>query len=142
MIGQADNKLKVSGQRGKARNGLRQSAAPFGRKRKDRNSASITVPIVDLDVQTREMLADRVGGAQNFHCISVHGYGESALAALRAENPAVLLMDISLTGMNAIECVRLIKALWPETQLGILTVPGDTGHIFNAVAAGEAVACC
>ncbi len=137
MIGQADKKLNLSGQQGGAKNGLRQSAtAPSGRKSKYKNSAGVTVPIIDLDAQTREMLADWIERAQNFRCLGVQSDGESALAALRAEKPAVVLMDISLPGMNAIECVRLIKTLWPEIQLAILTVSGDTGHIFNALAAG------
>lgn len=137
MIGQTDSKPNVSQQQCQAEAGLTQSAtAPFKRKEKDEDSASITVSIVDADAPTRETLADWIKHAHGFRCVGMHGSGESALAALPAEKPAIVLMDINLPGMNGIECVRLLKALLPETQFIILTVYGDSDHIFNALAAG------
>ena len=137
MIGQTDNKPNLSRQQSQAGDGLPQSGtAPFEQKENAEDSASITVSIVDDDAPTRKMLADWIGRARGFRCVGVHGSGESALAALPAEKPAVVLMDINLPGMNGIECARLLKALLPETQFVILTVYGDSDYIFNALAAG------
>jgi DNA-binding NarL/FixJ family response regulator len=50
--------------------------------------------------------------------------------------PNVALMDINLTGLNGVECVRRLKPLAPGTQIIMLTVYQNTEHIFNALAAG------
>ena len=58
------------------------------------------------------------------------------MAALPAEKPAVVLMDINLPGMSGIECVRQLKPMLPNTQFVMLTVYEDADHIFNALAIG------
>jgi DNA-binding NarL/FixJ family response regulator len=45
-------------------------------------------------------------------------------------------MDISLPDMLGIECVRQLKPQLPRTQFVMVTVYGDTEHIFDALAAG------
>jgi DNA-binding NarL/FixJ family response regulator len=100
------------------------------------NSVSINVSIVEDDAPAREILSEWIGGTKEFHCLSLHGNAESALAKLPAEKPGVVLMDINLPGMSGIECVRRLKPLLPETQFVMLTVYEDADHIFNALAAG------
>lgn len=68
--------------------------------------------------------------------MSEHGSAESALAALPAAKPEVVLMDINLPGLNGIECVRQLKPLLPDTQFLMLTVYEDADHIFNALMVG------
>jgi len=68
--------------------------------------------------------------------VSEHGSAESALAALPAAKPEVVLMDINLPGLNGIECVRQLKPLLPDTQFLMLTVYEDADHIFNALMVG------
>jgi DNA-binding NarL/FixJ family response regulator len=97
---------------------------------------SISVSIVEDDAPAREILADWVGRAQGFRCVSQYPNGEMALAKLPDEKPGVVLMDINLPGMNGIECVRQLKRLLPTTQFVMLTVYEDADHIFNALAAG------
>jgi DNA-binding NarL/FixJ family response regulator len=60
---------------------------------------------------------------------------ESALASLPREKPDIVLADISLPGVNGIECVRQLKLQLPQTQFVMLTVYEDADHIFNALAA-------
>src|SRR5215468_10987897 len=100
------------------------------------NIVSITVSIVEDDAPAREILSEWIGGAKEFHCLSLYGNAENALAKLPAEKPAVVLMDINLPGMSGIECVRRLKPLLPETQFVMLTVYEDADHIFDALAAG------
>ncbi len=97
---------------------------------------TISVSIVEDDGEARKVLADWIKRAEGFKYVSDHGSGESALAALPQEKPAVALMDINLPKMNGVECVRRLKALLPETQFVMLTVYEDADHIFNALAAG------
>ncbi|HTQ52787.1 MAG TPA: response regulator transcription factor [Candidatus Acidoferrales bacterium] len=97
---------------------------------------SIVVSIVEDDAPARGILADWVQRAPGFRCAGRYGNGEAALAALPAEKPTVVLMDINLPGMSGIECVRRLKPLLPGTQFVMLTVYEDADHIFNALAAG------
>lgn len=96
----------------------------------------ITVSIVEDDAAVRQILNGWIDTAAGFHCASTFGNAESALAALPAAAPDILLVDINLPQMNGIECVRRLKPLMPETQFLMLTVYADTEHIFNALAAG------
>jgi DNA-binding NarL/FixJ family response regulator len=98
----------------------------------------ITVSIVEDNEQLRETLARVIGRAEGFRCVSHYGDAESALQALPKDNPAVVLMDINLPGMNGVECVRRLKQAAPGIQAVMLTVYEDTDNIFNALAAGAA----
>jgi DNA-binding NarL/FixJ family response regulator len=96
----------------------------------------ITVSIVEDNDQLRATLARVISRAEGFQCLGQYGSAEAALAALPAEKPNVVLMDINLPGMNGVECVRQLKQIAPQTQAVMLTVYEDTDNIFNALAAG------
>lgn len=97
---------------------------------------SISVSIIEDDSQARKILCDWIRRGDGFRFVSDHASAESAIAALPAEKPAVVLTDINLPGMNGIECVRKMKPLLPEAQFVMLTVYEDADHIFHALAAG------
>lgn len=97
---------------------------------------SIIVSVVEDDSTARGMLGNWIRHAPGFHCVGLHASGEAALATLPAEKPTVVLMDINLSGMTGIECVRRLKPLLLETQFVMLTVYEDADHIFNALLAG------
>lgn len=97
---------------------------------------SISVSIVEDDQEVRSSLAQLINSSQGYLCASEHASGEEALTRLPRVKPNVTLMDINLTGINGVECVRRLKPLVPETQIIMLTVYQNTEHIFNALAAG------
>jgi DNA-binding NarL/FixJ family response regulator len=96
----------------------------------------IAVSIIEDDAQAREILSDWIRGADGFRLVSEHGSGESAVANLPQEKPAVVLTDINLPRMNGIEAVHRLKTVLPDTQFVMLTVYEDANHIFDALAAG------
>ena len=100
------------------------------------SSMTITVSIVEDDVRVRGALARLIDRSDGFRCVSQHPSAENALEELPRVEPAVVLMDINLPGMNGVECVRRLKALLPATQIVMLTVYEDTDLIFAALAAG------
>ena len=95
-----------------------------------------TVSIVDDEKDLCQSIATFVNGAAGFRCVSIYHNGEAALEHLPTEQPDVVLMDIHLTGMSGIECVRRLKAVVPTMQIVMLTVYEDTEQIFKAIAAG------
>lgn len=97
---------------------------------------TISVSIVEDDLKVRESLARLIDSTNGYRCVSQHASGEDALREIPKINPQVTLMDINLTGINGVECVRRLKPLLPRTQIIMLTVYQNTEHIFNALAAG------
>jgi DNA-binding NarL/FixJ family response regulator len=96
----------------------------------------IEVSIVEDDAEARELLVGWLNATPGFRCVSSHGDGLSALEALPAVRPEIVLMDINLPGMKGIECVRRLKPAMPDTQFLMLTVYSDTNSIFQALEAG------
>jgi len=96
----------------------------------------ITVSIVDDENSLCQSIALFVNGSPGFRCVNTFPSGEAALERLPAQWPDVILMDIHLTGISGIECVRRLKALRPEVQIVMLTVYEDSEQIFAALEAG------
>jgi len=96
----------------------------------------ISVSIVDDEKKLCKSIATFLNGSPGFRCVSIYGSAEAALPQLPADRPDVVLMDINMTGMDGIECVRRLKTLAPELQILMLTVYEDTEQIFEALAAG------
>ncbi len=84
----------------------------------------------------RESLARLINSSAGYRCVSEHASGETALQEIPRIKPNVTLMDINLTGISGVECVRRLKPLLPAMQIIMLTVYQNTEHIFNALAAG------
>jgi DNA-binding NarL/FixJ family response regulator len=96
----------------------------------------ISVSVVDDESSLRQSIALFVNGSPGFCCLSAFPSGEEALVHLPTQWPDVILMDIHLTGMSGIECVRRLKAMKPEVQIVMLTVYEDPEQIFAALEAG------
>jgi DNA-binding NarL/FixJ family response regulator len=77
-----------------------------------------------------------INGSFGLECRYVYPDAESALPALPLLDMDVVLMDITLPGMNGIECIHLLKEQMPKTQFLICSVNDDDDNIFNALQAG------
>jgi len=97
---------------------------------------SIRVSIVEDDDPVREGLTSLVDGAAGFRCVGAHRNAETALTMVPPEKADVVLMDIHLTRMNGIECVRQLKAMNPQQLIVMLTAYEDDDLIFQALKAG------
>lgn len=97
---------------------------------------NLRVSIVDDDEPISRILGDLVRETKNLEFVSAYLDTESALENLPRERPDVVLMDINVPRLNGIECVRRLKPDLPDTQFLMLTVYGDSDHIFAALAAG------
>ncbi len=96
----------------------------------------LAVAIVEDNPDVRQGLLALLNGTLGFQCVGAWPDGETALANLRAKNPAVVLMDINLPGIDGIECVRRVRASAPQIQILMLTIQEDEERIFEALKAG------
>lgn len=61
---------------------------------------------------------------------------EEGIATLENIHPDVLLLDISLPGMNGLSAIPIINDLQPDLNILILTVHEDTDTVFSALRNG------
>lgn len=96
----------------------------------------IKVGIVEDNRDLRASLQGLIGGARGCSLVGAFGTAEEALAALPAQTPDVVLMDVHLPRRSGIECTRRLKDVAPGTQVLILTVYEDNETIVEALKAG------
>jgi DNA-binding NarL/FixJ family response regulator len=99
-------------------------------------SKPINVTIVEDDKGTRETLLAVLGCAPTLRCLNAYPNGEEAVRGIPNAVPDVVLMDISLPGMNGIQCVTQLKGLLPKLQILMLTTYEDSKLIFDSLRAG------
>jgi two-component system, cell cycle response regulator DivK len=92
--------------------------------------------LVEDNEMNRDMLSRRLG--RRGYDVTIAVDGEQGVAMARSEAPALILMDMSLPGLDGWEATRQIKAT-PETR-GIpviaLTAHAMSGDREKAIAAG------
>src|SRR5580704_17169619 len=99
---------------------------------------AITITIVEDNDAVRQSMLDILEGAPDCKCVGSLSSGEQALAEIPKLKPQIVLMDISLTGMDGVECVRRLARQTDLPQILMLTVHEDPDAIFNSLAAGAA----
>jgi DNA-binding NarL/FixJ family response regulator len=97
---------------------------------------AIRVAIVEDDPQLRAAFTSLVDHAADLTCVGTYDSGEQAIAALPAEDPHAVLMDIGLPGMTGIECVRRLKQSRPGLQVVMLTSFESPERVFESLQAG------
>jgi DNA-binding NarL/FixJ family response regulator len=96
----------------------------------------IKVAIVEDDEWIRENLAVQISRREGLACGGRYPNAEAAVAEMGRDVPDVVLVDINLPKMNGIECVRKLKALFPQAHFLMLTAYEDSEKIFKSLLAG------
>lgn len=71
--------------------------------------------------------------------ISIVGEGESGFDALRLAadlKPDVVIMDVTMPGMNGVEATRALKSKMPDTAVLTLTIHEGSDYFFQMLQAG------
>ncbi len=97
---------------------------------------TITTAIVEDIRDIREGLTTLINFTEGFTCNGSYRSMEDAIPRIKGNVPNVLLSDIGLPGMNGIEGIRILKDLYPEMTVLMLTVYDDDERIFDAICAG------
>lgn len=92
--------------------------------------------LIEDNAAFRQSVARAINRLPDLSCTRDFAACEPAIAALAAEKPDVVLIDVGLPGMTGIEGIPQIKAKAPEAQVVVLTVFEDHDKIFNALCAG------
>src|SRR5258706_874710 len=97
---------------------------------------SITLAIVeDLD-EVRDGLKNFLALSKEFAVLDTFKTAEEALFEIPKLKPDIVIMDISLPGINGIECIRQVKDKTANTQFMMFTVYENDEKVFEALKAG------
>jgi len=102
----------------------------------DTSDRVIRTMIVEDQKDLREGLSTLVNFTPGFACIGAFRTMEECIARIKHEVPDVILSDIGLPGMSGIEGIRVIKEMYPDLTILVLTVYDDNEKIFDALCAG------
>ena len=96
----------------------------------------IRVLLVDDHALFRKGVADLLSSEPGFELVGEAGDGIGAVEMARELMPDVILMDISMPGIDGLEATRRIKAEMPYVRIIILTVSESDQSLFEAIKSG------
>ena len=74
--------------------------------------------------------------APEFEVVATAADGREVLKAAETHQPDLILLDISMPGLNGIEAARQISAKLPQTAIVFLSMHSDEGYVLKALKSG------
>jgi len=96
----------------------------------------IRILIVDDHRIVREGLRHLLGKRSDLLVIAEAADGATAVAIARAQSPDVIILDVSMPGLNGIETTRRIKAERPAAKVLALSMHSDRRFVIEMLKAG------
>ena len=98
--------------------------------------AAIRVLLADDHVLFRKGIASLLGTERDFEVVGEAANGQEAIEKARELTPDIILMDISMPGMDGLTATRQIKEEIPDVRIVILTVEEEDQKLFEAIKNG------
>ena len=98
--------------------------------------AGIDVLVVDDHALMRAGLSGLIETAADMRVVGLAADGAEALDLVRTTTPQVVLMDLSMPGMDGVTATREISREFPETAVLVLTSFSDRQRVTDALDAG------
>jgi DNA-binding NarL/FixJ family response regulator len=95
------------------------------------------VLIVDDHPLTREALSSLLG-AHGFEVCGSASDGEEAIVEAARLRPDVVLLDLSMPGLDGLSALPRLREAAPETEVVVLTASGTEENLLAAIRAGAA----
>jgi two-component system, NarL family, response regulator LiaR len=99
-------------------------------------AAPIKICIVDDNSEFLEALSMMIVNTSEFELVGAFSNAEDAVEEICSLQPAAVLMDINLPGIDGIECITKVKNSCPNVLFLMCTSYEDADKIFNSLQAG------
>ena len=96
----------------------------------------IRVTVVEDDLCLLECLRREVDRSHGLECVGAFGSFEDAREKIPNQEPDVILLDLSLPGIDGVDAIRTIKVEWPRLKILVFSGHEDNQRIFSAFMAG------
>ncbi|MGB6134539.1 MAG: response regulator transcription factor [Acidobacteriaceae bacterium] len=101
-----------------------------------RSKAAIKVLVVDDHPVVRVGISTIIDTQPDMTVVAETGSGEEAVALFRRHQPDLTVMDLRLESIGGVECIRSIRADFPEARFVVLTTYRGDEDIHQALEAG------
>jgi DNA-binding NarL/FixJ family response regulator len=98
----------------------------------------IRILLVDDHPVVREGLRGMLSGEEDLEVVAEAGGAAEAVAAVRAHEPDVVLMDLRMPGGDGVEATSRVLVQRPQARVVVLTTYETDADILRAVEAGAA----
>ncbi len=98
--------------------------------------APTTIVLVDDHIMLRRGLRMLLDSEPDLHVMSEANDGSDAMELVRSFKPAVVVMDISMPGMNGVEATKQLVSELPETKVVALSVHAGQRFVGDMLRAG------
>ena len=99
-------------------------------------SAPLRILLADDHVTVRQGLKMLIDSQEDMTVVSEASDGTAAVEQARTLHPDVVVMDISMPGMNGLVATRTLKQIQPDSVIVILTRHGDDAYLQELLRAG------
>jgi DNA-binding NarL/FixJ family response regulator len=97
---------------------------------------NLRILLADDHVTVRQGLKMLIESQRDMTVVSEASDGTAAVEQARALRPDVVVMDISMPGMNGLVATRTLKSIQPDSVIVILTRHGDDAYLEELLRAG------
>lgn len=104
--------------------------------KKNYSGNSYRIVIIEDHSDLRATYEQIINSFDDFAVVNTYSCCEDAIRKLTKDNPDLILIDLSLPGMNGIEGTQKIRRMLPEVKILVVTVHDDSMHVFDALCAG------
>lgn len=94
------------------------------------------IALFEDNTRLRQSLELLLNDEQLFRVVASFPDCSNVVAAIENENVELVIMDIDMPGINGIEGVRRLKAVYPDIKIVMHTVFDDDNRIFDSICAG------
>lgn len=98
----------------------------------------ITIVLADDHKVVREGLRALLGTEADFRVIGETGDGLEAVRLVKQLQPDVLILDLTMPGLNGLEVGRQVRQQSPETRVLILSMHANEAYVLEALRNGAA----